>query len=131
MEITRTRQLQQALAAIQRRWGSDAVRPLSALRDGLVCIPTGYPALDEPLRGGVPCGQVAELSGAPTSGATTLALRIVAEAQAQHRLAVLVDLSQTFDARYAAACGSQGAPRSSSARAGPPRRWPDAPGCGC
>jgi hypothetical protein len=46
-----------------------------------------------------------ELLGTPTSGMTTLALTLLASAQAEGAITVWVDLSGTFDAAYAAACG--------------------------
>ena len=95
----------QTLAEIRHRWGSDALRPLSAVRNTSTHIPTGFPALDALLAGGIPCGQAVELCGVPTSGATTLALRSMAEAQAQGRLVVYVDLARVFDPGYAVRCG--------------------------
>ncbi len=97
--------LKTALAEIHKRWGSDALRPLSAAKGNSTHIPTGFPALDAMLEGGIRCGQAIELSGAPTSGMTTLALKIVAEAQAQRRASVYVDLAGEFDPAYAVRCG--------------------------
>jgi recombination protein RecA len=97
--------LREALAEIHKRWGSDALRPLSALKVSSTHIPTGFPALDVLLGGGIPCGRAVELCGVPTSGMTTLALKIVAEAQAQGRATVYVDLSHVFDPDYAIRCG--------------------------
>ena len=101
----RTERLKAALAEIHKRWGSDALRPLSAVKVASTHIPTGFPVLDALLGGGVPCGCAVELSGVPTSGMTTLALKVIAEAQRQGRPTVYVDLASTFDPSYAARCG--------------------------
>jgi len=96
------------VAAIQQRWG------LTALRRGgqapakveVPHIPTGFPSLDKALgMGGIPRGRITELLGAPTSGMATLALKVLASAQAQRDMAAYVDLSYTFDPDYAARCG--------------------------
>jgi len=51
--------------------------------------------------GGIPSGRITELLGAPTSGKTTLANIIIANAQRRGSIAAYVDLSQTFDPYYA------------------------------
>jgi hypothetical protein len=74
-------------------------------------LPTGLDQLDhilaagrEPQRsGGLPLGHVSELIGQITSGKRTLALFILAQAQ-QRYPCVYIDLAQTFDPVYAAAC---------------------------
>jgi recombination protein RecA len=69
-------------------------------------IPTGFPALDEALGiGGLPTGRISEIIGAPTSGMATIALKCIAEAQAQGEPAVYLDPGRTFDPDYAARCG--------------------------
>lgn len=99
--------LQQLIATVQRRWGARALRWLG---DGapapVETLPTGFAALDRALGiGGVPRGRLTEVLGTPTSGATTLALTLLARAQAQGDLAGYVDLSRTFDAERAALLG--------------------------
>jgi recombination protein RecA len=103
----RPTQFRQALDAIHRRWGSEALQPLATLSAASGCIPTGYPELDRVLGGGIPCGKITELSGIPTCGVTTLALKIVAQAQLQGRLGIYVDLAQSFDPGYAIGYGVQ------------------------
>lgn len=107
MSADRNERLKAALAEIHKRWGSDALRPLSAVKVASTYIPTGFPSLDALLGGGIPCGQAIELSGVPTSGMTTLALKIIAEAQQQGRPTVYVDLASIFDPGYAVRCGVQ------------------------
>lgn len=103
----RSTPFRQALDAIHRRWGSEALRPLAGLTSTSACIPTGYPDLDCVMGGGIPCGKITELSGIPTCGMTTLALSTVAQAQQQGRLGVYVDLAKAFDPGYAAQRGVQ------------------------
>ncbi len=105
MSVDQSELFKQTLAEIRRRWGSDALRPLSAVRAASSHIPTSFLGLDALLGGGIPCGQTVELCGTPTSGMTTLALKIMAEAQVQGRLVVYVDLARVFDPGYAARCG--------------------------
>jgi len=99
------KQLQTLVTTIQRRWGDPALHTLdreSAIR----ALPTGFAALDRALGiGGIPRGQLTELSGVPTSGAGTLALKLVASVHVLGESAVYFDVSQTFDADYAVRCG--------------------------
>ena len=68
------------------------------------CLSTGLPTLDRVLRiGGLPLGHISELIGQPTSGKRTLALHILAQSQRRYPCLYL-DLAQTFDPAYAAAC---------------------------
>jgi recombination protein RecA len=55
--------------------------------------------------GGFPRGQLTELLGSPTSGKTTIALRLLAAAQRLGERVAYVDLPATFDPEYAAWCG--------------------------
>ena len=103
------RKLESTVLSIQQRWGPAALRKMerSPRRAATVPhIPTGLPGLDAALGiGGVPKGRISELLGAPTSGKTTLANIIIANAQRKGSIAAYVDLSQTFDPFYAAKCG--------------------------
>jgi recombination protein RecA len=107
MERDRTATLQRIIAAVQRRWGTRALRVFSQPDTDIIpVISTGFPDLDAALHiGGVPRGRLTELLGTPTSGMTTIALTLLARAQAQGDLVGYVDLSRTFDAEYAAAIG--------------------------
>ena len=100
--------LEATIAALQDRWGSKAVGRLQAAdrANAIPHIPTGFPALDEALViGGLPRGRISEISGIPSSGMATIALKIVASAQAQKGMAIYIDLEQNFDPDYAARCG--------------------------
>jgi hypothetical protein len=79
-------------------------RPAPAATDRT--IPTGFPALDALLAaGGLPRAGTVALAGAGSSGATTLALRVLAEAQAGGALAAWVDLPRALDPVEAVARG--------------------------
>lgn len=105
MDTDRTATLQTLIAALRTRWGPRAAR-LGAAAETVHTIATGFPDLDAALGiGGVPRGRLTEILGTPTSGATTIALTLIAGAQARGDLAGYLDLSRTFDATYAAACG--------------------------
>jgi recombination protein RecA len=100
--------IEQLITAVQRRWGTRALRLLGDAANAPVVsvLPTGFADLDAALGiGGVPRGRITELLGTPTSGMTTIALRLIAHAQAQGDLVAYVDLSRTFDAEYAALIG--------------------------
>ncbi|MCG3212642.1 MAG: Protein RecA [Anaerolineae bacterium] len=99
------KRLEAAVAAIRQRWGQGAVRrglPPSAT----TAIPTGFAALDAVLDGcgGIPRARLTELLGAPTSGMTTIALKVMAQAQHLGDTAAYLDLTHTFDPDYAARC---------------------------
>jgi recombination protein RecA len=69
-------------------------------------IPTGFAALDAALGvGGLPRGRILELFGPSSAGKTTLALQIVAHAQAGGFSAGWIDADHAFDATYAAQLG--------------------------
>ncbi|HEY7937835.1 MAG TPA: hypothetical protein VID26_11990 [Candidatus Limnocylindrales bacterium] len=111
-----------ALASLRTRWGTAAPRVIGALaivpefepesRPGVGSvladrvIGTGFAALDAILGpGGVPRDAAVVLSGAPSSGQTTVALRLVAEAQAGGAIAAWVDLARSLDPVEAVARG--------------------------
>lgn len=100
-----TAMLHEVIAAIQRRWGARALRFLGNAQNTLPSvITTSFAELDAALHiGGLPRGRISEFLGTPTSGMTTIALTMIAVAQARGDLVGYIDLSRTFDAEYAAA----------------------------
>ncbi len=101
------KRLEAAVQAIQGKWGAQALqkgaRPTTG-NNAAPSLPTGLTALDHILAiGGLPLGHISELIGQPTSGKRTLALHILAHAQKRHPC-VYINLAQTFDPAYAAAC---------------------------
>lgn len=101
------KRLEAAVQAIQGKWGEQALQKGARVAAGsspVPCLPTGLNALDHILAiGGLPLGHISELIGQPTSGKRTLALHMLAHAQERHPC-VYIDLAQTFDPVYAAAC---------------------------
>ena len=106
--------LEKTVEALRGRFGSRAVRRLGeGAQDATPRLATGFRALDGILDGGLPRGRVVEITGRPTAGMATLALKVVAQAQAQGESAVYLDASAgsaqavegTFDPDYAARCG--------------------------
>jgi recombination protein RecA len=75
-------------------------------REAIEAIPTGSLSLDMALGiGGIPRGRIVEIYGTESSGKTTLALHIVAEAQKAGGLALYVDAEHAMDTEYARALG--------------------------
>ena len=102
------RALQNAVTAIERQFGKGAVMRLgdASARGRIAVIPTGSMSVDTALGvGGVPRGRVVEVYGPESGGKTTLALHIVAEAQAAGGVAAFVDAEHALDPTYADALG--------------------------
>ena len=99
--------LQTALAQIDKSFGKGTVMRLGDKPEMNVdAIPTGSLALDAALGiGGVPKGRIIEIYGPESSGKTTLALHILAEAQKMGGEVAFVDAEHALDPVYAAALG--------------------------
>lgn len=108
MPTDKRRRLESAVAAIQQRHGTQAIRKAAEIAPATVRhVSTGFVALDA-ITGcsGVPLGAVTLLSGQSTSGKLTLAYKTLANAQARGNVALL-DLSRTADPGYLHRCGVQ------------------------
>lgn len=99
--------LQTALAQIDKSFGKGTVMRLGDRPEmNVEAIPTGSLALDAALGiGGVPRGRIIEIYGPESSGKTTLALHILAEAQKRGGEVAFVDAEHALDPVYAAALG--------------------------
>ncbi len=99
--------LQTALSQIEKNFGKGTVMRLGDKPEMNVdAIPTGSLALDAALGiGGVPKGRIIEIYGPESSGKTTLALHILAEAQKMGGEVAFVDAEHALDPVYAAALG--------------------------
>ncbi len=95
--------LETAMSQIEKKFGKGAIMKLgmeSALGKVEV-IPTGSISLDRAIGiGGVPRGRVVEIFGPESSGKTTLALHIVAEAQKKGGVAAFIDAEHALDPGY-------------------------------
>ncbi|RMG67470.1 MAG: recombinase RecA [Calditrichaeota bacterium] len=96
-----------AVTQIERQFGKGAIMRLGERPKVAVdVIPTGSISLDFALGiGGVPRGRIVEIYGPESSGKTTLALHIIAEAQKRGGLAAFVDAEHALDPRYARKLG--------------------------
>jgi recombination protein RecA len=93
---------------IEKKFGKGSLMKLGehAATDQVAAIPTGSLALDAALGiGGVPRGRIVEIFGPESSGKTTLALQIVAEAQATGGIAAFIDAEHALDPSYASRLG--------------------------
>ncbi len=100
--------LNSALAQIERQFGKGAIMKMGehAERMAFDVISTGSIALDLALGvGGLPRGRVVEIYGPESSGKTTLALHVIAEAQKGGGTAAFVDVEHALDPAYAQALG--------------------------
>ena len=97
-----------ALATIERQFGKGSIMKMndSTSRMHVEAIPTGSIALDLALGiGGIPRGRITEIYGPESSGKTTLAQHIIAEAQKGGGVAAYIDAEHAFDPLYAEKCG--------------------------
>ncbi len=101
--------LELALAQIEKHFGKGAVMCLGDSDVQQVeAIPTGCLTLDIALGiGGIPKGRIVEIYGPESSGKTTVALHIVAEAQKAGGIAAFIDAEHALDPVYAARLGVQ------------------------
>ena len=99
--------LQTALAQIDKNFGKGTVMRLGDRPEmNVEAIPTGSLALDAALGiGGVPKGRIIEIYGPESSGKTTLALHILAQAQKMGGEVAFVDAEHALDPVYASALG--------------------------
>jgi recombination protein RecA len=96
-----------AINHIERQYGKGAIMRLGTdTRLQVDAIPTGAFNLDAAIGiGGVPRGRVTEIYGPESSGKTTLALHIVANAQKEGGIAAFIDAEHAMDAEYAKKLG--------------------------
>ncbi len=108
LDPNRERALDLALSQIEKQFGKGAIMKLgdqSLVRD-IEVVPTGSLGLDIALGvGGVPRGRVIEIYGPESSGKTTLALQIIAEAQRRGGVGAFIDAEHALDIGYARKLG--------------------------
>jgi len=99
--------LEAALTVIERQFGKGSIMKLGeTTKLNVEVIPSGCLALDIALGvGGVPRGRVVEIFGPESSGKTTVALHIIAQAQATGGLAAFIDVEHALDPTYAKRLG--------------------------
>ena len=101
--LERKKALEMAMSQIEKQFGKGSVMKLGEFKAMEVeAIPTGALSLDIALGiGGVPRGRIIEIYGPESSGKTTLALHIIAEAQKMNGEAAFIDAEHALDPVYA------------------------------
>jgi recombination protein RecA len=108
VDPAKLKQLNLAVDALEKQFGKGAIMRLgdSSAVMQVLSISTGSMTLDFALGvGGLPRGRVTEIYGPESSGKTTLALHVIAEAQKEGGIAALVDAEHAFDPSYARRLG--------------------------
>jgi len=108
MTTDKEKALELAIGQIEKRFGKGSIMKMgeSATLLPIEAIPTGSLALDLALGiGGIPRGRITEIFGPESSGKTTLAQHIIAEAQKKGGLVAYIDAEHAMDPSYAANCG--------------------------
>src|SRR5258705_647170 len=107
-EKERSRALEMTLGQIEKQFGKGSILRLGS-KDAIVpvaVISTGSISLDAALGiGGFPRGRVSEIFGPESSGKTTIALQVVAEAQKKGGMAAFIDVEHALDPIYARRLG--------------------------
>jgi recombination protein RecA len=103
----RTRAIDMAVGQIEKQFGKGSIMRLGQREHAAIpSISTGAISLDFALGiGGVPRGRVVEIFGPESSGKTTLALQVIAQAQKVGGMAAFVDAEHALDASYAGKLG--------------------------
>ena len=104
--MAKTNKLEETLKRINKKYGDGAIYKFGD-GDGLptVYIPTGSIGLDNILGGGIVQGRMVEIFGPESSGKSSTALHIMAEAQKMGMVCAYVDGEHSFDEKYAKAIG--------------------------
>ena len=105
--MDRDKALDMALGSIEKQFGKGAVMKMGEKGSmNIESIPTGALALDLALGiGGLPRGRVTEIYGPESSGKSTLAMHVVAEAQRNGGICAYIDAEHAMDPVYARAIG--------------------------
>jgi recombination protein RecA len=105
--VDREKSLDLALANIEKQFGKGSLMRLGdQVGQEIPAIPTGALSLDIALGvGGLPRGRVVEIYGPESSGKTSVALHVVAEAQKNGGIAAFIDAEHALDPTYAKAIG--------------------------
>ena len=107
-EKERSRVLEQTLGQIEKQFGKGSILRLGSKESiiPVAVISTGSIGLDAALgTGGFPRGRIAEIYGPESSGKTTIALQVVAEAQKKGGMAAFIDVEHALDPIYARKLG--------------------------
>lgn len=105
--LDKKKALDKVIMDIEKAYGKGAIMKLGEMaKENIDVIPTGALSLDIALGvGGVPRGRIVEIYGAESSGKTTIALHIIAEAQKMGGEAAFIDAEHALDPFYAKKLG--------------------------
>jgi recombination protein RecA len=105
--VDRDKALEMALGQIEKQFGKGSIMRMGEHGYASIgIIPTGSLSIDLALGiGGIPRGRVVEIFGAESSGKTTIALHLIAEAQKLGGIAAFIDAEHALDPTYASALG--------------------------
>ncbi len=102
----KTDAIKNALAQIEKNFGQGTIMKLGdAGKVKVETISTSSVSLDKALGGGIPRGRIVEIYGPESSGKTTLALHVIAEAQKEGGTAAFIDAEHALDPEYAKRIG--------------------------
>ncbi len=108
-EADKEKAISLAISSIEKQFGKGSIMRLDSSKDNIESVPsisTGSLGLDIALGiGGVPRGRIVEIYGPESSGKTTLALHIVAEAQKKGGISAFIDAEHALDLIYARRLG--------------------------
>ncbi len=107
MSTDREKALDMALAQIDKQYGKGSIMRMGEKKTmAIEAVPTGALALDIALGiGGIPRGRIVEIFGPESSGKSTLAMHLVAEAQRNGGICAYIDAEHAMDPIYAQAIG--------------------------
>jgi recombination protein RecA len=109
IDVNRERAIDLAVSQIEKQFGKGAIMKLgedALAHPDIQVLPTGSLGLDLALGvGGVPRGRVIEIYGPESSGKTTLALHLIAEAQKRSGICAFIDAEHALDITYARKLG--------------------------
>src|SRR5262249_1332278 len=109
IDVNRERAIDLAVSQIEKQFGKGAIMKLgedALAQQDIQALPTGSLGLDLALGvGGVPRGRVIEIYGPESSGKTTLALHLIAEAQKRGGICAFIDAGHALDISYARKLG--------------------------
>ena len=107
MDSNKQKALDLAIASIEKQFGKGSIMKMNDIAvQNIEVIPTGCLTLDAALGiGGMPRGRIIEIYGPESSGKTTVALHVVAEAQKLGGTAAFIDAEHALDPVYASSIG--------------------------
>lgn len=98
--------LEKVLEGINKDMGKGTIMRLGDKHDKVPSISTGSIGIDRAIGvGGVPRGKIIEIYGPESSGKTTIAIHVIAEAQKQGLRCAIIDAEHAFESEYAAKLG--------------------------